>query len=115
MLQMWPLKTLETYGSEQWRIYDLHWLYVAVYQVAVRELSGVVSVSFRTYAAEIPDCSLVELGGIVGDLETACRVCAVGADLGIWNIRTPAHVGAGGDLANSLAGQFIRIEGRKEK
>ena len=109
MLQTWPLKPLDVYASDQWRIYDLHWLYVAVFQVAV------VSVSFRTYAAEIPDCSLVELGGIIGDLETACRVCAVGANLNLWKIQTPKHVGAGGELADSLAAQFVRIEGRKEE
>jgi hypothetical protein len=109
MLQMWPLKPITTYSSDAWRIYDLHWLYVAVYQVAV------VSVSFMTYAKEIPDCSLVELGGIIGDLETACRVCAVGAYQNLWEIQTPRSVGAGGELADSLAAQFIRIKVRENE
>jgi len=108
MLQTWPLRPAEAFQTESWRIYDLHFLYVAVLIARAAEIEGDL-MKLSCDPCFLAGCTVVEMGAVIGSLETAFRICAVGDYLNLWKLKIPADYGARNLLGDSLASQFIRV------
>jgi hypothetical protein len=59
--------------------------------------------------------SYIEIGGWIGDQTLALQFMALGELHGLWQVMTPAVIGATGQMADELAGRgMIMINGFKE-
>ncbi|HEC60772.1 MAG TPA: hypothetical protein ENI27_00785 [bacterium] len=108
MLRTWPLQPVELFQDKRtFQVYDLHYVHVSV----MKSKADILVVNMKQL---FPDpntgMTVVELGGLMGGLDVAFRASALGDYLGEWNLKIPEDFGAGGELGNSLALQFLRVE-----
>jgi len=112
MLQLWPMKPVEAFrGLKAFEVIDMHWLCVAVIISEAQRLQmppswwGLLLGNVR----KSDGVTVIEFGSVVGSLELAFRLFALGSYWRAWDLKTPIDYGCQKGLADSLSAQFIRV------
>ena len=96
---------------------DVHFFIVGVDRAKAEANRAALVAQLDTYPipgrlADGP--SYIEVGGVLGDQQTALQLFGLGQALGLWKVMTPKSLGVTGVEADEMAGMgFVMVSGYK--